>query len=226
MRYPIVLLDVDDTLLDFQAAEACALRDTLTARNIPATEENVALYSRVNRSWWEKFERGECEKKELLWLRFEDFFSRLGVQADPHAAQRDYHENLGNYAFLIPGAEELCRELKKRGHKLYVVTNGTAHIQHRRFGASGLERYMDGVFISEEMGTQKPAPEFFEKVFAALEQPDKTSCVILGDSQSSDMLGGKNAGIATCWYNPKGQWKKGDWDFEIQSLEQFLEVVS
>ena len=225
MRYPIVLLDVDDTLLDFQAAEACAMRDTLTARNIPATDENVALYSRVNRSWWEKFERGECEKKELLWLRFEDFFSRLGVQADPHAAQHDYHENLGNYAFLIPGAEALCRELKARGHKLYVVTNGTAHIQHRRFGASGLEQYMDGIFISEEMGTQKPAPEFFEKVFTALEWPDKDKCIILGDSQSSDMLGGKNAGIATCWYNPKGETKKGDWDFEIQSLEGFLEVV-
>ena len=226
MRYPIILLDVDDTLLDFQAAEACALRDTLTARNIPATDENVALYSRVNRSWWEKFERGECEKSALLWLRFEEFFSRLGVAFDPHAAQHEYHENLGNYAFLIPGAEALCRELKARGHKLYVVTNGTAHIQHRRFGASGLEAYMDGVFISEEMGTQKPAPEFFEKVFAALEWPDKENCIILGDSQSSDMLGGKNAGITTCWYNPKGEIKKGDWAFEIRSLEQFLEVVS
>ena len=122
--------------------------------------------------------------------------------------------------------EALCRELKARGHKLYVVTNGTAHIQHRRFGASGLEAYMDGVFISEEMGTQKPAPEFFEKVFAALEWPDKENCIILGDSQSSDMLGGKNAGITTCWYNPKGEIKKGDWAFEIRSLEQFLEVVS
>lgn len=226
MKYPIVLLDVDDTLLDFQAAEACALRDTLTARNIPATDENVALYSRVNRSWWEKFERGECEKSQLLWLRFQEFFSLLGVAFEPKEAQHEYHENLGKYAFLIPGAEDLCRELKSRGHRLYVVTNGTAHIQHRRFGASGLEPYMDGVFISEEMGTQKPAPEFFEKVFAALEWPDKDKCIILGDSQSSDMLGGKNAGIATCWYNPKGEMKKGDWDFEIQSLEGFLEVVS
>ena len=226
MRYPIVLLDVDDTLLDFQAAEACALRDTLIARNIPATDENVALYSRVNRSWWEKFERGECEKSALLWLRFQEFFSLLEVSFDPKAAQHEYHENLGKYAFLIPGAEELCRELKARGHRLYVVTNGTAHIQHRRFGASGLEPYMDGIFISEEMGTQKPAPEFFEKVFTALEWPDKDKCIILGDSQSSDMLGGKNAVIATCWYNPKGETKKGDWDFEIQSLEGFLEVVS
>lgn len=226
MKYPIVLLDVDDTLLDFQAAEACALRDTLTARNIPATDENVALYSRVNRSWWEKFERGECEKSELLWLRFQEFFSLLGVDFEPKEAQHEYHENLGKYAFLIPGAEDLCRELKSRGHRLYVVTNGTAYIQHRRFGASGLEPYMDGVFISEEMGTQKPAPEFFEKVFAALEWSDKDKCIILGDSQSSDMLGGKNAGIATCWYNPKGEMKKGDWDFEIQSLEGFLEVVS
>ena len=85
---------------------------------------------------------------------------------------------------------------------------------------------MDGVFISEEMGTQKPAPEFFEKVFSALKWPDKRKCVILGDSQSSDMLGGKNAGISTCWYNPKGAEKKGNWDFEISSLEEFLEVVS
>lgn len=226
MKYPIILLDVDDTLLDFQAAEACAIRDTLAARSIPATGENVALYSRVNRSWWEKFERGECEKGDLLWRRFAEFFARIGVDFDPKAAHRDYHENLGGYAFLVPGAEELCRELKKRGHRLYVVTNGTAHIQHRRLGASGLERCMDGVFISEEMGSQKPAPAFFDKVFAALDWPDKQSCVILGDSQTSDMLGGKNAGIATCWYDPKGAERTGGWDFVIGSLEEFLEVVS
>ncbi len=226
MRYPILLLDVDDTLLDFRAAEACALRDTLESRGIPAGEEQIALYSRVNRSWWERFERGECEKEDLLWMRFQDYFSRLGLEHDPRLAQQDYHENLGNYAFLIPGAEELCRELKARGHRLYIVTNGTTVIQQRRFGASGLGKYTDGVFISEQMGTQKPARAFFDKVFAALGDPDPGQCIILGDSQTSDMAGGKAAGIATCWYNPTGKAPAGEWDHEISQLKDFLEVVS
>ncbi len=225
MTYPILFLDVDDTLLDFHAAEACALADTLRARGIEPTPEITALYSRVNRSWWEKFERGQVAKDELLWQRFRDFFSRIGAEHDPRQAQRDYHENLGNYAFLIPGAEELCRRLKERGHKLYIVTNGTTVIQQRRFGASGLGAYVDGIFISEQMGTQKPAREFFEQVFAALGQPDKGDCLIFGDSQTSDMAGGREFGIATCWYDPHHGEKKGDWTYTVHDLMDFLEVV-
>ncbi len=225
MKYPIILLDVDDTLLDFHAAEDCAIRDTLRARKIEPTDEKVALYSRINKSWWETFERGEVQKDELLWRRFEEFFARLGVEHDPKQAQHDYHENLGKYAFLIPGADELCRRLQAGGHKLYIVTNGTTIIQQRRFGASGLGRYVEGIFISEQMGTQKPSPDFFEKVFAALGRPGKEDCIIFGDSQTSDMAGGRAFGIATCWYDPKHSAPKGDWDYIVHDLMDFLEVV-
>ncbi len=225
MTYPILLLDVDDTLLDFHAAEACAIRDTLRERGIDPTDETVALYSRVNRGWWETFERGEVEKEELLWRRFAEFFEKMGVIHDPRQAQKDYHHHLGDYAFLIPGAEELCRRLKERGHRLYIVTNGTTGIQQRRFGASGLAKYVDGIFISEQMGTQKPAREFFEKVFAALGWPDKGDCIIFGDSQTSDMAGGRDFGIATCWYDPKHGRQTGDWTFVVHELTDFLEVV-
>ncbi len=225
MTYPIILLDVDDTLLDFHAAEARAIRDTLGARGISTDDDTVALYSAVNRSWWEKFERGEVEKEELLWRRFQDFFARVGADHDPKAAQHDYHEDLGNYAFLIPGADVLCRTLKDRGHRLYIVTNGTTSIQQRRFGASGLGQYVDGIFISEQMGTQKPARAFFEKVFDALGQPRKEDCIIFGDSQTSDMAGGRDFGIATCWYDPKYGEKKGEWTHTVHDLMDFLEVV-
>ncbi len=225
MTYPIILLDVDDTLLDFHAAEACAIRDTLGGRGIDPTGETVALYSRINRSWWEKFERGQVEKEELLWRRFEEFFARVAYDGDPRQAQQDYHENLGKYAFLIPGADVLCEALKDRGHRLYIVTNGTTIIQQRRFGASGLGRFVDGIFISEQMGTQKPARAFFERVFAALGQPDKGDCIIFGDSQTSDMAGGRDFGIATCWYDPKHSEKKGDWTYTVHDLMDFLEVV-
>lgn len=225
MRYPILLLDVDDTLLDFHAAEANAIRDVFTARDLPAGAEELARYSRINRSWWERFERGECLRSELLWRRFAEYFAAAGIDCDPRQAQLDYAQALGSYGIWLPGAEKLCRELRESGRRLYAVTNGNADVQHRRLASTGLNALLDGVFISEEVGFQKPDPAYFERVFRRIGQPKREDCLLVGDSQTSDMQGGKNAGVAVCWYNPHGAKKNGPWDYEIGRPEELWEVL-
>lgn len=225
MKYPILLLDVDDTLLDFHASESRAIRDVLTARGLPAGPEELACYSRINRGWWERFERGECRREELLWQRFADYFAQAGSDADPRQAQRDYGQALGSYGIWLPGAEALCRRLRESGRRLYAVTNGNADVQHRRLASTGLGALLDGVFISEEVGSQKPDPAYFQRVFAALGDPRREDCLLVGDSQTSDMQGGRSAGVAVCWYNPHGKQPIGRWDYTLTRLEELLEVL-
>lgn len=224
MRYPIILMDADDTLLDFTRAESCAIRDTL--RPFGGDLERLAEeYSEINKQCWQAFERGEVDKGTMLERRFAILFRRYGISADPQATNDAYRGHLAGYSFVIPQAEALCRRLKARGHRLYIVTNGTADVQKPRFAASGLERYADGVFISEELGVQKPERGFFDLVFQALGQPDRRDCVILGDSPTSDMLGGERYGIDTCWFNPRGKDGGERWTYEIQSLLDFLPIA-
>ena len=156
----------------------------------------MALYSRVNRSWWEKFERGECEKKELLWLRFADFFSRIGVQADPQAAQHDYHENLGSYAFLIPGAEELCRELKKRGASLNVLTASPHLTLDACLKRLGIYEIFDHVWSCDDFHTSKADPRIYQMAAAELHL-DVSEVLFLDDNLNADITA-RSAGMRVC----------------------------
>lgn len=224
MKYPIILLDADDTLLDFKASEAAAMGDTLQRFGLPDTPEIRAEYSRINLAHWKRLERGEITREELKVSRFRQFLTGLGSGADPAVCNDFYMSRLGSYSIELPGAAELCRRLAEN-HRLYIVTNGTASVQYRRLGASAFAPYMQKIYISEELGAQKPDKAFFDAVFADLGHPPREEIIILGDSQTSDMLGGKNAGITTCWFNPKGTEAAGDWDYTITRLEEFLPIA-
>ena len=224
MNYPIILLDADDTLLDFAASEAAALADMLVAQGLPNTPEVRHRYSEINTEHWKRLERGEITREELKISRFRQLLAELGSNADPAVCNDDYMARLGSYSILLPGAEELCRCLAQH-HQLYIVTNGSASVQHRRLGASGLLPYIRQVYISEEIGAQKPSQAYFDAVFSDLGNPPRGEVLIFGDSQTSDMLGGKNAGIATCWFNPKEKEPTGAWDYTVNRLEDFLTIV-
>jgi 2-haloacid dehalogenase len=225
MNYPYILLDADDTLLDFDRSETCALRDTLARCGLPSDDGLLARYKEINKDWWRAFERGETTKPALVVARWADFLRACGSGANPAAANAFYMERLGSYSFTLPGAEALCAELARRGHVLALVTNGTADVQRRRWSASPAAKYVPQVFISEEMGSQKPEKRFFDQVLAALGGPDRGRCLVVGDSETSDMRGGKNAGIPTCWYNPAGRAAAEPWDHEIRTLAALLTVV-
>ena len=199
-----LLLDLDDTILDFHMQEQFAIRKTLSAVGVEPTDDVCDLYSKINLRHWSMLEKGEITREKLAWHRFSELFEVLGVEADPHKTSQLYWGNLATGHYFLPGAEETVKALAKK-YKLYMVTNGTASVQHSRIASAGLAPFFAGIFISQEIGTDKPAKAYFESCFARIPDFAQEKAMIVGDSLTSDIRGGKNAGIATCWINPKGK---------------------
>ncbi|MBR2860584.1 MAG: YjjG family noncanonical pyrimidine nucleotidase [Clostridia bacterium] len=220
-----VLMDLDDTILNFSLAEQKALARTFEELGISVTEENVALYSRINSSVWSKIEKGELTRSEALIQRFALLFAHVGVQADPHKTNDFYFATLSQNADFIAGAKELLEELKGK-YSLIAVSNGNSVVQWPRIKKAHLEDYFDKIFISQEVGFDKPSEKFFIKCFEQIENFNRDEAIILGDRLSSDVLGGQNARIKTCWFNEKGEVATNiKPDFEIHSLSEFMGVL-
>lgn len=226
MSYQILLLDADGTLLDFQRAEAQALEETFHQHGLYFDETVLSDYSKINKTCWEEFEQGLLDKKTLLIERFRRLFETYGIAKDPTVVRLTYQEELGKGAFLIPDALSVCRTLS-RTHDLYIVTNGVAATQYSRFRDSGLTPLMKGLFISEEIGYQKPQKEFFDYVLEHIVRKEGDHILMVGDSLSADMKGGILAGLDTCWYNPSGIKRPSDMDitYEIQDIRELLTIA-
>lgn len=218
-KYDVILLDVDGTLLDFNRSEAWGMAKVLEAWGFKPTPELLELYHQVNNAAWAAFERGEVTKEKLVCGRFVDFFGRLGKTVDGREVESFYRSLLDQSAILIEGAAEVCAYLKER-YDLYVVTNGTSTTQYKRLAASGLDRYMKDIFVSEDAGSQKPQKEYFDYCFSRIPGADPSRMLLVGDSLQSDIKGGNAAGIDTCWFNPGGlPGQEGIWvDYEIREL--------
>ena len=204
MPYSIALFDADNTLLDFTRAEHDAICACLAARGLDNSEETVSVYSAINDGHWKRLERGETTRDRLKVERFADFFATVGYNGDPVQMARDYESTLGKQTHLLEGALELIQGLYGKC-RLYIVTNGITAVQKNRFGACPLAPYFEHCFISEQMGCAKPEKRFFDGVAAAIPDFDPKEAIVIGDSLSSDIQGGINAGLDTCWYNPKGK---------------------
>lgn len=202
--FEFLLLDLDDTILDFQKAEHIALSKTLRDFSLEPTEAVCARYSIINKQHWEMLERRELTREQVLVGRFRVLFDEYGIEADPVAARLAYEKNLSVGHYFLPGAKETLELLRKK-YRLFLVSNGTAVVQHSRLESAGLKPYFEEVFISQELGANKPAVEFFDRCFARIPDFVKEKALIVGDSLTSDILGGKNAAIATCWVNPTGK---------------------
>ena len=194
-----IFLDLDDTVLDFHRGEREAITETLSRFGVQVTEEIIARYRMFNRRCWEAFERGEMARDDVLTKRFKLFFDSLGRYVSAEDVQAYYEVKLSENAYFLDGAEELLSALVGK-YRLYITSNGTAFVQDRRIKLSGIEKYFDGIFISDRMGAHKPAAEFFDACFAQMDYPKREHTVIIGDSLTSDILGGINAGIHTCHY--------------------------
>ena len=198
-----VLFDLDDTLFDFHKAEKIALTKTLVHFGIDPTEETLALYSAINAAHWKRLELGEISREEVKVGRYRELFKTIGVECDPVKATAYYESMLAIGHYFMPGAPELLEELYGK-YRLYIVSNGTAKVQEGSIGSSGIKKYMDGIFISQILGANKPDKQFFDICFAEIPDFSLSETVIIGDSLSSDIKGGINAGITTVWFNPKG----------------------
>lgn len=201
----VVLWDIDNTLLDFPAAEGASLRRCFEEFDLgPCDAGRVARYSALNETYWRALERGEIAKERLLTERFQVFFQAEGLpERDWTALNAAYQKYLGDTVVFLDNGYEVVASL--RGVvKQYAVTNGAKAAQDRKLRKSGLIDLFDGVFISEEVGGEKPSMAFFTPVLQAIGPYKKEEILLVGDSLTSDMAGANAAGLPCCWYDPKG----------------------
>ena len=226
--YKYLLWDIDGTVLDFLAAEAKAIRFLFKKYNLGVCDdEKLKLYSGINKKYWGMLERNELTKPEILIGRFREFFGIIGADTSiAESFNKDYQSALGDYIEFISGAKDVLLSQKGK-YTLAAVTNGTKIAQEKKLKASGLDQIFDAVFISENVGFEKPNKEFFDYVFASLGITDKSEAIIIGDSLTSDILGGVNSGIDTCWFNPHGKARSIDIPitYEIDGLGKLKDII-
>ena len=224
--FEILFIDLDDTILDFQKAEHVALSKTLESFGLHPSEEVLRRYNKINRAHWEALERKELTRAQVLLGRFQVLFEEFRLDVDPEKVARTYERNLGMGHWFLPGAEEALVALSRK-YRLYLASNGTTSVQQGRLASSGIAKYFEGVFISQEIGVNKPDAEYFHRCFARISDFDRAKTMIVGDSLTSDILGGNNAGIATCWVNPHHKERRPDIrvDYEIEALCQLESLL-
>lgn len=225
-RFDYVLLDADETIFDFKRAEAHSFKLMLEQFGVEYTDERLSLYSGINLKMWKALERGEVTRERLKTLRFDMFFEQIGVSGIDTVAVNDcYLTNLSNSTFLIDGAVEFVKELSKYC-KIYLATNGLTKAQTGRFSKSAVKDYIDGMFISEQIGYAKPDKAYFDYIFSELKITDKSRVIMVGDSLTSDMQGGRNAGITTCLYSRNGEVVQSDLcDYRIKDYNEFFDIL-
>ena len=216
-----ILFDLDNTLLDFNKAERIALTKTLRQLGIEPTEDIVKRYSQINLAQWKLLEQGKLTRSQVKCRRYQLLFDEMGVACSPEKAAKIYEGLLGIGHYYIDGAQELLTQLVKE-YRLYLVTNGTACVQRNRIQSAELAKYFQDIFISEEIGYNKPSLQYFTYCFEHIPGFQREEAVIVGDSLSSDIQGGKNAGIKTVWFNPAHQINTTPFtpDAEIDSLKK------
>ncbi|MGI5976391.1 MAG: YjjG family noncanonical pyrimidine nucleotidase [Candidatus Limivicinus sp.] len=221
-----LMFDLDNTILDFDKAEAAALTKTFNEMGIEPLSERLALYSRINKRHWELLEDGVLTREEVLVGRFDVLFKELGLDCSGPEAEKKYENYLGRGHYFVEGAEKLLDTLYGR-YELYIVSNGCASVQAGRLKSSGIKKYFKDIFISELIGCDKPSPEFFRRCFDRIPGFSRERALIIGDSLTSDIRGAVNAGVKSCWFNPKGEGPRQGIqpDYEVSSLMEIPELV-
>ncbi|MEM7353494.1 MAG: YjjG family noncanonical pyrimidine nucleotidase [Acidobacteriota bacterium] len=204
MRYQWILFDADGTLFDFESAESAALEKAFELAGLTYESRYLELYRQINEQIWLELERGTIRREELKIRRFQQLFAAAGLSYDPSGFSDFYLEHLARGTDLLDDAERIVRDLLGRVG-LVLVTNGLKNVQRPRIAASTLSDCFDHIVISEEVGYAKPDPRIFDVAFEHMDQPARDRVLIVGDSLTSDIRGGLDYGIDTCWFNPRGK---------------------
>ncbi len=220
-----LFLDLDDTILDFHKAERLAISKTIRDFGVEPTEEILARYHVINKWHWEQLELGTYTRDQVLVKRFQVLFDELGHSVDAPVCAKAYERNLSIGHYFLPGAEEAVKRLHQK-YRLFLASNGTAIVQHGRMTSAGLYPYFEKVFVSQDIGYNKPSREYFAGCFAQIPGFDVSKAMIVGDSLTSDIRGGINAGLKTVWVNP-GHADCGDIrpDYQIEALSQLEDLL-
>ncbi|MCY8643191.1 YjjG family noncanonical pyrimidine nucleotidase [Bacillus haynesii] len=226
-NYRTLFFDVDDTLLDFGAAEKSALRKLFEEQQISLTAEIEANYKRINQGLWRAFEKGEIDRDQVVNTRFSILFKEYGLEADGVLLEEKYRSFLEEGHQLIDGALELIESMQDQ-YDLYIVTNGISKTQYKRLHASGLYPMFKGIFVSEDTGFQKPMKEYFDYVFERIPHFSVDQGLIIGDSLTADIKGGRLAGLDTCWMNPDMSANDTDIEptYQIHRLNELQHILN
>lgn len=226
MDYDIILFDADGTLFDFRKSERISFKETMNNFALPFSETHYNDYHVINDNLWKDFECGLISKPELLIERYKRYIEKYNLKADAAELNRFYFRALCSCSYLLEGAAEVCRQLAL-SKSLFLVTNGETTVQKSRFAGSEIKQYFKDLFVSESVGYPKPRVEYFEYVFNRIENFDRSRTVIIGDSLSGDILGGNNAGIDTCWYNPDNLINEtaAVCKYTIKSLSELYDIL-
>lgn len=200
LRYDLILMDADNTLYDFDASEACAIREVLPRIGISAPDA-PQVYSRINAACWLDYNRGKIAQGALRVRRFRELLDHYGVEGDAQACNLLYSEALSRQCIPLPGALEAVRAISAR-LPIAVLTNGLSDVQHRRFDRSPLRPYIRDMLVSSELGHPKPEPHMYQEALRRFGVSDPRRALMIGDSLSSDILGANRAGVDACWFNP------------------------
>lgn len=225
-RFDIVLLDADETVYDFKLAEKTAVSLALAAFGVEPTDAVVEKYSAINLRYWKALETGDLSRESLKPTRFRLLFEAIGAApADFDAVNAVYERNLAKQAFLLDGALEFVKKLHEHC-KIYLATNGLTIPQTGRFDRAAVKPYVDGIYISEQIGHSKPDKAYFDYIFRDLDITDKSRVIMVGDSLTSDMQGGRNAGLTTCRYlNGAEPSHSNLCDYEIADYDEFWDIL-
>ena len=227
LKYKFLLFDLDHTLLDFDAAEDIALSQLLKEEGVEDIQAYKDYYVPMNKALWKDLEQKKITKSELINTRFAKLFAHFGIEKDGSYLAERYQFFLSKQGQTFPGVEDLLKKLISKGYELYAATNGITYIQTGRLEQSGIAPFFKEIFISEQLHTQKPDAEFYEKIGARIPNFDKNQTLMIGDSLSADIQGGNNAGIDTIWYNPHHLENKTQAQptYVVDSYQALLEIL-
>lgn len=225
-KYNCIMMDIDNTLLAFDAAEHKALLETLQQFSLPCDEAAVSRYHEINSSLWGELNKGKIRRDKLVVERFDRFVKEIGAAAKAAELNRAYTEHLATHADVIPGAEEALQELAEVA-TMIAVSNGTESVERGRLKLSGFEKYFDDIFISEAVGVSKPNPKIFQMAMRKLGIEHSDKVLVVGDSLSADIQGGVNAGLDTCWVNMNGLENESGLTptYEVKALCELYPIV-
>lgn len=229
MIYTTILMDADDTVFDFHKCEYNAVKNTFEKYNIKFTQLIYEKYSEVNDNLWKQFEQGKITRQKLRIQRFEQICKFFNITNDDNIINDmadTYVEELSKQDIFIKGAYDAVKKISKLCD-VYIITNGLAAVQRRRFVKSPVTEFLKDIFISDELGVQKPQKEFFDIVLEKIDEKNKSKILVVGDSLTSDMQGGKNAGLATCLYDfeNKVTMPNNLCDYKITVLEDLCKII-
>lgn len=226
MKYKVIIIDLDNTLIDFDRMELCSLTETLKSFGEPVNDDIINSYIKINHELWEGLEKGDYTKSEILTMRFKTLFDFYNLPTDPALMNEKYLANMKNHIYMMDGAQAILDHVKGQEH-IICMTNGVQSAQHAKMTTANLYPYFDHVIVSDVVGVHKPDIGIFHHMTTLIGEYPKNEMIIIGDSLTSDIRGGNNYGIKTVWYNPKGKVNKENEsvDFEIKSLKELFDIL-